>query len=330
MIFDLERFIAAGSPAWKELEAVLARVENEPGRRMTMEETTRFHYLYQRCSADLARMAGFSAEPRTREYLEGLVARAYAEIHETRDRAGRLHPLRWLLETVPRTFRRNFAAFAVSLAITIAGVVFGAAAMRFDAGAKPVLMPFAQLNESPGERVKREESAKSDRLAGRKSSFSAMLMTHNIQVTLFTLALGMSWGVGTVAILFYNGVTLGAVAADYVLAGYTPFLFGWLLPHGVIEIPAILVGGQASFVLAGALIGQGKRASRRERLRAALPDLLTLAGTAALMLVWAGIVEAFFSQYHEPVLPYALKIVFGAAELALLAVFLARSGRGSE
>jgi hypothetical protein len=48
------------------------------------------------------------------------------------------------------------------------------------------------------------------------------------------------------------------------------------------------------------------------------------------MLVWAAIVESFFSQYHEPVLPYAVKIAFGCLELALLALFLALSGRGGE
>jgi hypothetical protein len=45
------------------------------------------------------------------------------------------------------------------------------------------------------------------------------------------------------------------------------------------------------------------------------------------MLIWAGIVEAFFSQYHEPVLPYEVKIGFGIVELALLVLFLAKSGR---
>jgi hypothetical protein len=45
------------------------------------------------------------------------------------------------------------------------------------------------------------------------------------------------------------------------------------------------------------------------------------------MLIWAGIVEAFFSQYHEPVIPYEAKIGFGALELILLVLFLTRSGR---
>jgi hypothetical protein len=58
--------------------------------------------------------------------------------------------------------------------------------------------------------------------------------------------------------------------------------------------------------------------------------LTTLIFGVAAMLIWAGIVEAFFSQYHEPVLPYEVKIGFGILELVLLVLFLARSGRKKE
>jgi uncharacterized membrane protein SpoIIM required for sporulation len=123
---------------------------------------------------------------------------------------------------------------------------------------------------------------------------------------------------------------LGAVAIDYMLAGQTTFLFGWLLPHGVIEIPAILVAGQAGFVLANALLGRGVRKSLAARLRAAAPDVVTLCFGAALMLVWAGFVEAFLSQYHEPVLPYAVKISFGCVELVALTWYFFRTGLTAE
>src|SRR4030095_14243396 len=109
-------------------------------------------------------------------------------------------------------------------------------------------------------------------------------------------------------VLFYNGIILGLVAVDYVMAGQTKFLLAWLLPHGVIELPAVMMGGQAGLVLAGALIGWGQRNSIRARLRAVTPDVVTLIFGVALMLVWAGVVEAFLSQYHEPLLPYAVKI----------------------
>ena len=152
-------------------------------------------------------------------------------------------------------------------------------------------------------------------------------MTHNTKVAIFTLALGLTWGIGTLIMLFYNGVILGAVAVDYVMAGESTFLLGWLLPHGAIEIPAIILAGQSGLVLAGALIGWGKPVALKMRLRKISADLVTWILGIGLMLIWAGIVEAFFSQYHEPVLPYGVKIGFGVAEFILLGLFLARSGR---
>jgi uncharacterized membrane protein SpoIIM required for sporulation len=270
-------------------------------------------------------MGSLSTRPEAFTYLEGLVARAYAELHDSPER-GRFSLLTFVTREFPRTFRRNIRAFALSLLITIVAAGFGAGALAVDYDTKSVFMPFAGLLDNPGDRVKREESMKHDRMAGVRSTFSAQLMTHNIQVALFVLALGMTWGVGSIILLFYNGAILGAVGFDYIHAGYAPFLLGWLLPHGVIEIPAILIAGQAGFLLANALIGWGDRTPRGERLRAVSGDVLTLAGGCALMLVWAGIVEAFLSQYHEPVVPYALKIAFGLAELGLLILYLGRAG----
>ncbi|MGH8272494.1 MAG: stage II sporulation protein M, partial [Gammaproteobacteria bacterium] len=259
MILDLPRFLATERAYWDELEAVLNKIGNDPMRRLPLGEITRLQYLYQRSASALARLSTFSAEPATREYLELLVARAYAECHPKRTRSERLRPRHWLLHTFPQTFRRHTQAFGFAVGLTIAGVIFGWTALTFDYSAKSVLMPFPGLMQPPAQRVKQDEKARGARLAGHKSTFAAELMTHNIQIALLTFAMGATWGVGSVVLLFYNGVTLGAVAADYVHAGFTQFLLGWLLPHGVIEIPAILIAGQAGFVLAAALIGRRRR-----------------------------------------------------------------------
>ena len=63
------------------------------------------------------------------------------------------------------------------------------------------------------------------------------------------------------------------------------------------------------------------------QLREVSRDVVTLSFGFALLLVWAGFVESFLSQYHEPVIPYAAKIAFGAIELALLVLYLSKSGR---
>lgn len=330
MIIDLQKFSVLERPAWQELEKLLDRLETESSFRLSLDQAKRFHYLYERTSADLAKLVTFSAEPELRRYLESLVARAYSEIHETRSGRKRFAPLTWFMQTLPQTFRRHAKAFYLSLAITMVGCVFGAGALAFDPESKSVIMPFDHLHGDPSERVAREESAQRDHMSGVKASFSGQLMTHNTRVSILTLALGMTWGIGTMVSLFYNGVILGAVALDYVRAGQTKFLLGWLMPHGVIEIPAILIAGQAGLMLANALVGWGSRERLATRFRAIAPDLVTLIFGVAVMLVWAGFIEAFLSQYHEPVIPYSVKITFGFIELVMLILFLSRCGRKSE
>ena len=327
MIIDLRRFISEEGRYWMDLEATLDSMDADPDRAMTLDEAKRFHYLYQRTASGLARISTFSSEPEIRRYLESLTARAYAEMNETRERPHRFSPVRWFFATFPRTFRKQIHTFYLSVAITIAGMIMGGFIVGLDPEAKEVILPFPHLKVSPAERVADEEKVAEDRLKGVKMSGAAWYMTHNTQVCIFTMALGVTWGVGTVLMLFYNGIILGAVVFDYALAGEAQFLLAWLSPHGVVEIPAILLAGQTGLVLAGAIIGRGSSSSLHQRLRDVSGDVVTLIFGVALMLIWAGFIESFVSQYHEPLLPYALKIGFAAVELILVILFFTLSGR---
>jgi len=327
MITDLRKFISVEKPFWQELGVILDRIEKNPDIQMTLDEVRRFHYLYQRTASDLSRIATFSSEPQLLRYLESLTALAYAEINEKKEKSQRFSPVEWFFATLPSTFRLHIRAFWLSVAITLIGAVVGGALIALDPESKEIIMPFPGLKQSPSERVAGEEQVTEDRLEGRKATGAAWYMTHNTKVAIFTFALGVTWGVGTIIVLFSNGIMIGAVSADYILAGETQFLIAWLSPHGVIEIPAILLAGQAGFLLAGAIIGRGRRTSLQRRLRDVSQDIVTLIAGVAIMLTWAGFVEAFLSQYHEPQVPYDLKIGFAALEFVLLVLYLGLSGR---
>lgn len=332
MILDLDHFTRKERPYWNELERTLDAIALNPGGRRSVPELERFYYLFQRASADLARMRTFSGQMELRRYLEGLVARAYIELHGERDTAHRFSFWRWLMRSWPQAFRRQWWSFVAAVLITLIGASAGAFWIAVDRENLMLMLPpqFSHLLEDPSERVRKEESADTsagDPLGGRKLAFAGELMLNNIKVALNALALGALYGVGTVAILFYNGVILGATAWDYVAAGESRFLVGWLLPHGVPELTAIFMGAQAGLVIARAVIGWGSDRGLMGRLRAVRGDVCTLAGGMALMLVWAGLVEAFLSQYHEPVISYGAKTAFGAAELVLLVAFFGFCGR---
>lgn len=328
MIIDLERFLKEERPYWAELEQILKRLESDVAYRLDLGKAQRLHYLYERSATDLSKLATFASEPELRRYLESLVARAYGEIHEVHRSPHRFRPVHWGLRTFPRTFRRYVMTFWLSFAITMTGAALGGVAVSYDADAKGVLMPFPTLQIDPKERVAEEEKEREyDELAGVKAMGTSFYIVNNTRVALLTMALGALWGLGSILVLFSNGVMMGAVTMDYINAGETVFLTAWLLPHGALEIPAILLAGQAGLMLGNALIGWDSRQSTRARLRNIGPDILTIIGGVAVMLVWAAFVEAWLSQYHEPVLPYGVKIAFGTVELVLLILFLVFAGR---
>lgn len=326
MILNLDQFQAQARPRWNELEALLKALENRPERGLTPAEAEQLQELYARVAADLSRVTHGALAPELTQYLERLMARAYAELYFAPPVRSELwKPRRWLriFTAFPEAFRRQFRYFALSLLVTLLGCALGGLAVRYDPASVDVLLPADYLHD-PGQRVHEEEKGENRRLnLQSEAAFSAQLIRHNIEVALLAAALGVTFGVGTALLLFENGVLLGAVAVHYMQQGFGLFMSAWLLPHGVFEIPSILIAGQAGFYLARLLL----RRSRDRNVRHSMREWLVLIAGLALMLTWAGVMEAFFSQHHSPVMPYEFKIAVALAELALLSLYLMLAGQ---
>lgn len=326
MILDLERFQAQARPRWNSLESLLASLEARPGRRLNLAESEQLQELYTQAAADLNRVTHGALAPELRQYLERLVARAYAELYYAPPaRSTFWQWRRWLkiFTAFPETFRRQSRYFALAVLITALGCAMGGLAVRYDPASVDLLLP-ADYLRNPGKRVQAEEKGENRHgdSAQTEAAFSAQLISHNIEVALLAAALGVTFGIGTALLLFENGVLLGAVAVRYTQQGFGLFVAAWLLPHGVFEIPSVLIAGQAGFYLARLLLRRREDRNVRESMR----EWLVLIAGLALMLCWAGIMEAFFSQHHQPAIPYTFKIAVSVAELLLLAIYLLAIG----
>jgi uncharacterized membrane protein SpoIIM required for sporulation len=327
VILDLERFQAQARPRWGKLESLLTSLEGRPDRRLNPAEAEQLQELYTQTAADLNRVTHGALAPELRQYLERLVARAYAELYYApATRSEIWQPRRWLriFTAFPEAFRRQSRYFVLAVLITLLGCALGGLAVRYDPASVDALLPAGYLR-NPGERVHQGEKGQNRHLPSTQieAAFSAELITHNVQVALLAAALGVTFGIGTALLLFENGVLLGAVAVRYTQQGFGLFVTAWLLPHGAFEIPSILIAGQAGFYLARLLLRRHEDRNMRREMR----EWLLLIAGLALMLVWAGIMEAFFSQHHAPALPYWFKVAVGAAELALLTIYLLLIGR---
>lgn len=139
---------------------------------------------------------------------------------------------------------------------------------------------------------------------------ASSIFTNNIQVSFLAFAGGLLLGAGTIAVLAYNGVMVGAVAGIAIQGGNASVLFRYILPHGMLELSCFTVAGAAGLRLGWALIDAG-RMTRGASLRAAArPAVAIVLGTAPWLIV-AGLTEGFVTPHA---LPLGWAIAVGTAE----------------
>ena len=142
-------------------------------------------------------------------------------------------------------------------------------------------------------------------------SAGSHIAVNNIQVSLLAWGLGLSFGVGTVWLVLFNGLMLGAIAAACLRAGMLGPLVEFVIGHGSLELPAIWISAGAGLLMADAMLFPGRYGRRDELRLRGRTSIRIMVGIFPLLLL-AGAIEAFISPSEAP----------GAAK-ALLGGFLA-------
>jgi uncharacterized membrane protein SpoIIM required for sporulation len=308
---DLSAFLQKRRPQWRELETILQRVEGSGLESLEDEQAVRFGVLYRSAASDLNQAQTFVSGDATVQYLNDLVARCYLAIYgRTRTDWQRL--ALYFLWEYPKVFRRYFGYTLLAITICMAGAVFGFFACYFDPAAAAFLRPADFPMIEPTEEG--EDQAARVQTTGELQAFSSFLFTHNTQVCLVAFALGITYGIGTAWLMWTTGIMMGEGAATFLAANqFTSYCTG-ILPHGVLEIPAIWIAGGAGFMLAHAMIRARPWPRLEELARTGKQALFLLAGCIPLMAV-AGMLEAGVARAPDWFLSSGLKLavagVFG-------------------
>lgn len=322
---DLGAFLTARKPRWERLARLLDRAEVEGIDHLQLEEVKELGRLYRAASSDLLMARGRAASAELVTFLNDLVARGHAQTHLAPS-PRLLEGARFLAFGFPALVRAEKRLVLLSYALMALGIGTGMVAAAVDPEAVAVMIPDQHRRLDPTERVNREAERPGSTNGDEQAVFATYLFTHNIQVAFFCFALGITFGVGTLALLWWNGVTLGALAHVYAAQGHALWFWAWILPHGVPELSAICLAGASGLAIGRGLLFPGRRttgAALRSEAKVAVQLVL---GTIPLFIV-AGLIEGSISQIHQPTLPSELKLTFAAAVAALLGWWLITVGR---
>ncbi len=147
----------------------------------------------------------------------------------------------------------------------------------------------------------------------------AFYIMNNIGVALRTFAGGLLFGIGSGFILLFNGVMIGAVAAHLSFEGFHESFWSFVIGHGALELPAIVLAGVAGARMGLNLLFPGQL-SRLAALRQSAHKAVRLLYGVMVMLLLAAGLEAFWSASPVPVV--VKYIVGGALWLGVVAYFV--------
>jgi uncharacterized membrane protein SpoIIM required for sporulation len=277
----LDRFIAARSPDWHELELLVREAGRRP-ERLGPERLLRLGALYRAAAADLARLRRHSPRAPETVRLETLVGQSRQAVYDVRTRR------RSVVRFFVTDYWRLVAARRRTLLIAFV-LLFGSAALAALWG---IHDPAAATGVVPREFRPALQPGHPwhDMTPSEQAAFTTAVFTNNIQVTLVAFAGGITAGVATALALLYNGLLLGVIGGLMGQAGNGVGFVDLVTAHGVLELSCILVGGAAGLSLGWSIVSPGLRTRRASLQREAVEALLLTVGTAPWLVI-AGIVE---------------------------------------
>ena len=121
---DINQFLNRRQESWRRLEALLQRAEEGGLQRLTAAEVREFGTLYRRASSDLVTARAKTANAEVLDYLNDLVARAYAQVYRSR-RFQLKDVFTFLWIDFPRLFRHAGKYVALATVIFLVSLAFG-------------------------------------------------------------------------------------------------------------------------------------------------------------------------------------------------------------
>ncbi len=300
-------------PYWTRLESLLALVKQHGLHALGRSELRELGLLYRQTATDLSAVRGDPSSVQQARYLNQLLGRAHNALYSGQKKtvAG---VLQFYTKEYPIIFRNLLPYTLAATAIFVLGAVGGSLITLSNPDFMREFLGPAMV------RTIEKHEMWTHSVVAMKPQASSLIMTNNLSVSFTAFAAGITAGLGTLYLLFFNGVMLGVIGVACGLNQMSIPLWSFVAPHGILELPAIFIAGGAGLRVAQALLFPGPLSRR---------DSLAIGGSAAVrllvgvipMLIVAGTIEGFFSP--SSVSP-GLKFLVAAAVATIFVIYLSR------
>ncbi len=257
------------------------------------------------------------------ERLNKLVMRLYRELYRYRSES-RFNLYAFFKRDFPLSLYQHRYFIAVALMVFVLPGLIAGLWVFFDEFAiysvfdSAQILQVEQMYDPTASKLGRERESETDIL------MFGFYIQNNISVAFRCFASGLLAGVGTLVVLFSNGLHIGSIAGHLTRLDYVDTFYPFVITHGAFELTAIVFSGAAGLRLGYAILSPG-RMSRLRALRQAGRDAVPMLYGIVLMLVIAAFIEAFWSSSTS--LPINVKYIVGGICWFLVLIYCFSSRR---
>ena len=322
-----QQFETEQSAFWDEISRLIEDLEKPSyKRRLSRNSRLGFPSQYRRLCSHyaLARSRRFS--PALLEQLHGLVLRGHPQLYRLQSAWG-WRIVQFILAGFPQALRRNQGYFWLALMLFLLPALLVGVGCFQD---QELIYSILDEQEVAGMENMYDPSNRRPGRALERGSETDFVMfgyyiMNNIGIGFRTFAGGILLGVGTLFLLLFNGIVLGGVAGHLTRLGFLDTFWPFVSGHGAFELTAIVICGAAGLMLGHVVLAPGQQ-TRTQALKQQAREALHLVLGAALMLLVAAFIEAFWSSS-----PVAVELKYTVAALlwGLVVIYLAAMGRTS-
>lgn len=259
------------------------------------------------------------------ERLNNLVMRLYRELYRYKS-SSRLNLYSFLMREFPLAiYRHRYFIYVALLVFVVPGIMAGVW-IYIDENAiysvldGPDVRQVEQMYDPEARVLGRERESETDIM------MFGFYIQNNISVAFRCFAGGLLAGIGTLLVLFFNGLHIGSIAGHLTRLDYVDTFYPFVVGHGSFELTAIVFSGATGLRLGYSILNPGPF-SRLNALRLAGQDVIPMLYGIVLMLIIAAFMEAFWSSNTS--LPITLKYIVGLA-CWLLVLLYSLSGKRFE
>lgn len=296
-------FIQRNKEKWKKFEALF--------RKSEQAEPDLLADSFVALTDDLSYARTFYPTSSTVSYLNNLAFRAHQLIYVNRKESGSRivrfwkFEFPWLMHQNRRFIKYSFLIFALAVLIGAVSAANDDRFVRLILGDRYVNMTLENIADGDPMAVYKSAN-ESDMFLG--------ITWNNVTVMFRAFTFGILFSIGTVLVLFQNGIMLGSFQYFFHAHGllYESFLTIWI--HGTIEIFSIVISGAAGLSLGNRLLFPGTYSRMTSLKRGAMEGLKTAIGLFPFIVI-AGFLESFVTRHTDASEAFHWTIILGSAAM---------------